>query len=286
MTYQSAVTVVAVAQLDPAGPVDVGHLPRHRIVEPPDARVLAHLDAVPGEPGAQLVAVEPAQRHGRHLTTKPSRWRRKPSTKTFRAYFSPSRSTALVEGADQHHAPEAVDGPRRLAVGEEPVAERRVVVRPCSRTRRAGPRRRGASRRREVVRAEQRAARCNGAGHGSALKRLRRRSGVMKYRRGCGASRWAMPTVRKKWARLVQQPMLTCWQASTSWPVAGSVNEPARPPSRCRDSSTVTRKPRWASRRSAPARPARRRSPRPDSPPELRHVSFDPHSTPQNRPPM
>ena len=32
----------------------------------------------------------------------------------------------------------------------------------------------------------------------------------------------SMPRVRQKCARLVQQPMLTCWQASMSWPVAGS----------------------------------------------------------------
>src|SRR5437763_16229598 len=66
-----------------------------------------------------------------------------------------------------------------------------------------------------------------------------------------------MPTVRQKWTKLVQQPMLTCWQASISWPVAGSANDPARPPSRCRDSSTVTRNPRGASAAAAasPASP-------------------------------
>lgn len=51
--------------------------------------------------------------------------------------------------------------------------------------------------------------------------------------------------------------MLTCWHASTSCPVAGSVNDPARPPSRGRASSTVTREPRGASPAAAasPARP-------------------------------
>ena len=64
-----------------------------------------------------------------------------------------------------------------------------------------------------------------------------------------------MPTVRQKWAKFVQQPMLTCWQASISWPVVASVNELARPPRRLRDSSSVTRKPRGA-RAVAAARPA------------------------------
>ena len=67
-----------------------------------------------------------------------------------------------------------------------------------------------------------------------------------------------MPTVRQKWAKLVQQPMLTCWQASRSCPVAASVKEPARPPSRLRDSRRVTRKPRGARAAAAasPAKPA------------------------------
>ena len=39
-----------------------------------------------------------------------------------------------------------------------------------------------------------------------------------------------MPRVRQKWARFVQQPMLTCWQVSTSWPVRASLKR-ARPPS-------------------------------------------------------
>src|SRR5438094_921644 len=50
--------------------------------------------------------------------------------------------------------------------------------------------------------------------------------------------------------------MLTCWQVSSSWPVAASWNEPARPPSRPRDSSSVTSRPRGA-RTVAAARPAR-----------------------------
>ena len=82
-----------------------------------------------------------------------------------------------------------------------------------------------------------------------------------------------MPTVRQKWARLVQQPMLTCWQASTSCPVAGSVNDPARPPSRCRDSSTVTRNPRGASATAA-ARPG---EPAADDQPPSRRSHTQPH---------
>ena len=35
----------------------------------------------------------------------------------------------LIERTDQHHTPEAVDGPARLAVREEPVEKRRIVVR-------------------------------------------------------------------------------------------------------------------------------------------------------------
>src|SRR5579875_216560 len=67
-----------------------------------------------------------------------------------------------------------------------------------------------------------------------------------------------MPTVRQKWAKLVQQPMLTCWQASIVCPLATSVKELALPPNRCRASSNVTAKPRGASAAAAanPANPA------------------------------
>src|SRR5581483_2348869 len=43
--------------------------------------------------------------------------------------------------------------------------------------------------------------------------------------------------------RLVQQPSRTCWQLSSSSPVCGSSNDPARPPRLLRASSRVTRMP-------------------------------------------
>src|SRR5581483_8855945 len=49
--------------------------------------------------------------------------------------------------------------------------------------------------------------------------------------------------------------MLTCWQASMSWPVAASWKEPARPPTRPRASSTVISKP-WGANAVAVASPA------------------------------
>src|SRR5436189_11395 len=102
-----------------------------------------------------------------------------------------------------------------------------------------------------------------------------------------------MPNVRQKWARLVQQPMLTCWQASTSWPLVASWKEPARPPRRLRDSRMVTRKPRGASA-AAVARPAsppptirtrlfivQRRSP---PPPRRQRPQRQPHLAPTAHP--
>src|SRR5262245_21648352 len=66
-----------------------------------------------------------------------------------------------------------------------------------------------------------------------------------------------MPTVLQKWAKLLQQPMLTCWHASIICPLTGSMNEPARPPRRLRDSKRVMRNSRGASAAAAanPARP-------------------------------
>ena len=66
----------------------------------------------------------------------------------------------------------------------------------------------------------------------------------------------ASPVVRQRSRKFVQQPMATCWQASTRPPPTGSSNEAARPPHRLRDSSTVTATPRSTSAAAA-ARPAR-----------------------------
>ena len=67
--------------------------------------------------------------------------------------------------------------------------------------------------------------------------------------------------------RFVQQPILTCWHASMSCPVTGSENDDARPPSRGRDSMTVTANPRSASATAAdsPAKP----------PPTIARVGWD-----------
>ena len=108
-------------------------------------------------------------------------------------------------------------------------------------------------------------ARWKGAGSGPASSRESRPSGPRKTTSGSRRNRSRRcPTRRQKSARFVQQAMLTCWQLSTGSPVAGSVNELARPPSRGRLSSSVILSPRSDQRRGGrQARPGRRRrSPR------------------------
>ena len=140
--------VRAVAQLRPCGDADSAAPSSRRGVNSPHPRVLPHVDAVRGR--ASRAARR--RRAGRaapsaRATTNPSRWRRKPSTNTLRAYFSPTRSTVSFSALDQHHAPEAVDGRGVWRCASQPVEQRRVGVGRLAQQREPARRRRGACRR-------------------------------------------------------------------------------------------------------------------------------------------
>ena len=61
------------------------------------------------------------------------------------------------------------------------------------------------------------------------------------------------PMRRQKSSRLVQQPIATCWQVSTSWPLAESRKEAARPPRHAACSNSSTRQPCSAVAAAAPS---------------------------------
>ncbi len=75
-------------------------------------------------------------------------------------------------------------------------------------------------------------ARCSGAGHGPAAKRLTRRSGPTNHSVRSRRKRSVTPNDSQNAKKLVQHPIATCWQLSMASPVVRSTNDDARPPNR------------------------------------------------------
>ena len=198
------------------------------------ARGQTDSDVVVAQPALEPGPVKLTQRNQGNFRLKPGPVPQKPIQENLASVADVHLLETLVQGGDEHGCPEQVDRAQALAMSPQPVGKR--FARPV--VARAGQKRQAKSHAQLVARDRGTwpSGNCRpgetGLARGPRGMREIRPSGPRKTSSRSRRNIVSIPTLRQKSARLVQQAILTCWQLSTSSPVAGSLNELARPPSR------------------------------------------------------
>src|SRR5437764_40792 len=78
------------------------------------------------EPVLQLLAVEPIQRHFRHFDLEATPMPQKAIDENLACVTEANALRSFVQCADEHKAPETLDGSRRLPMAPQPIAKWRV----------------------------------------------------------------------------------------------------------------------------------------------------------------